>query len=644
MMTTTYSSLVLLLLLAAAGQSATSATPARVVLWDAAGRVPPAWARGSRAKPDAPVTFRVALAGANTGVEDALARVSDPLSPAYGHYLTPAELRARFAAPTAVQARAEDFFARHGVACGNLGGAALACQGSAAALEDAFQTEFYQFTHRASGKTVVRHTGTLSLPRPVANAVDFVSGLGQFMHFPGQRIRYGGTTASAAAATAADGTTCGGSHGQDCYVTPYTLRQLYNVSDAVATGSPKTSVGVAEFSGNFDISDDDLKTFGTNIGSAASPLKIDRRGGHPNDPQQQVSEEAQLDIQYTSGLGNGVQNWVWNAEHWMFAFCTDLQNVSSAAARPAVISMSYAWNEAQQCGGVTGAECQEIGVDSEKYVARTNQEFAKVGLLGITMLSASGDSGCHGRTEGICVFQKGMKPDYPASSPYVTSVGGTMLHGGTVATVGDPVCTAGGSLAGQCAAGGTEVVSSTGPAGGRISSGGGFANFSPMPTYQQALVGAYLANDTVMQFAGGRGTLFNAKGRGYPDIAALAHKFYIVMDGHDGEVDGTSAASPTVAGLVGLINTQRQQAGKPAVGFFNPMLYAVHNATGGAAFQDITEGNNACTEQGCWCKTGFMAAPGWDAATGLGTPNVGKMLEGMAMLDRLREEQQRSRE
>ena len=140
-----------------------------------------------------------------------------------------------------------------------------------------------------------------------------------------------------------------------------------------------------------------------------------------------------------------------------------------------------------------------------------------------------------------------------------------------------------------------------------------------------------------MQFAGGRGKLFNIGGRGYPDISALAHKFFIVMDNETSSVDGTSAATPTIAGLVGLINTQRIAAGKPAVGFLNPALYKIHSATGGAAFNDIVEGNNACTEQGCWCKTGFAAAPGWDASTGLGTPNLGRILDAMSEFDRIRE-------
>jgi tripeptidyl-peptidase I len=121
-------------------------------------------------------------------------------------------------------------------------------------------------------------------------------------------------------------------------------------------------------------------------------------------------------------------------------------------------------------------------------------------------------------------------------------------------------------------------------------------------------------------------------------MCALAHKFYIVMHGTTSSVDGTSASTPTIAGLVGQINSQRIEKGKPVVGFLNPLLYAVHNSTGGAAFNDITVGNNACTEQGCLCKTGFLATPGWDAATGLGTPNVGIMMEAIEALDKEREE------
>ena len=102
-------------------------------------------------------------------------------------------------------------------------------------------------------------------------------------------------------------------------------------------------------------------------------------------------------------------------------------------------------------------------------------------------------------------------------------------------------------------------------------------------------------------------------------------------------MDGTSAASPTIAGIIGLMNAHRLKNGKKVLGFINPLLYKIWTHTNGRAFNDITFFNNACTEQGCSCKTGYMATEGWDAATGLGTPNYGLLLEALDELDEIRE-------
>jgi hypothetical protein len=91
-------------------------------------------------------------------------------------------------------------------------------------------------------------------------------------------------------------------------------------------------------------------------------------------------------------------------------------------------------------------------------------------------------------------------------------------------------------------------------------------------------------------------------------------------------VDGTSAATPTVAGLMGSLNAWRIANGKPVVGFVNPLLYTIY-AKNPAAFNDVISGDNSCTESACPCpaKTGFGATKGWDATTGVGTPNYGVM-------------------
>ena len=64
-------------------------------------------------------------------------------------------------------------------------------------------------------------------------------------------------------------------------------------------------------------------------------------------------------------------------------------------------------------------------------------------------------------------------------------------------------------------------------------------------------------------------------------------------------------------------------------------------ATDPSAFDDIVDGDNRCTEDDCLCKEGFAATKGWDAVTGVGTPNFGRLLEAIDAIDARREQQKR---
>jgi len=105
------------------------------------------------------------------------------------------------------------------------------------------------------------------------------------------------------------------------------------------------------------------------------------------------------------------------------------------------------------------------------------------------------------------------------------------------------------------------------------------------------------------------------------------------LGGSISSVDGTSAATPVVAGLIANLNAARLKAGKPVLGFVNPLLYALA-AADPKAFNDVMQGDNTCTEDACPCpaNTGYYAAPGWDATTGLGTPNYGRWKAGIAAM------------
>jgi kumamolisin len=189
--------------------------------------------------------------------------------------------------------------------------------------------------------------------------------------------------------------------------------------------------------------------------------------------------------------------------------------------------------------------------------------------LGVSVTVASGDNGS---TDGVTDGHD--HADFPCSSPFALACGGTRLE-----------LTAHGAIQ-------HEVVWNNLPNGG--ATGGGFSSVFAQPAYQKNSNASH-----------------RSKMRGVPDVAGDADPntgYEVLVDGSREVIGGTSAVAPLWAGLIALVN---QQTGKP-VGFWNPALYSPEHG----GFNDITVGNNGT----------FKAAAGWDAATGLGTPNAKKLL------------------
>ena len=198
-----------------------------------------------------------------------------------------------------------------------------------------------------------------------------------------------------------------------------------------------------------------------------------------------------------------------------------------------------------------------------------DQAFQDAGMMGVTVCCASGDDGStDGTTDGAAHV------DFPSSSPHVLACGGTRLE----------------SIANKIT---QEVVWNHGP--GKGASGGGVSETFPVPAYQAAAGVPVSVNTTKF------------KGRGVPDVSGDADPatgYQITVDGRSAVFGGTSAVAPLWAALIALINQQR---GKP-VGFINTALYA---AASKSALHDITSGTNGA----------YTARAGWDACTGLGSPN-----------------------
>jgi len=198
-----------------------------------------------------------------------------------------------------------------------------------------------------------------------------------------------------------------------------------------------------------------------------------------------------------------------------------------------------------------------------------------------------------------------MDPAYPATSQWVTAVGATAFTW------------AGGVITG-------EISTSLKNFNGLVTSGGGFSTLIPMPSYQRSVVDFYL--DT-HQLDLPPSNIYNKSGRAFPDVSLNGHFFLIAESNATGScpcasglVDGTSCSSPSLAGMISLINNELLSLGKKPVGFLNPQLYNMH-ALSPQSFHDIVEGDSFGTEAFYVCTFGFFTAPGWDPVTGLGSPD-----------------------
>ena len=205
------------------------------------------------------------------------------------------------------------------------------------------------------------------------------------------------------------------------------------------------------------------------------------------------------------------------------------------------------------------------------------EAFAAAAAMGVTVTVAAGDNG-----SGDAVNDGLAHVDFPASAPHALACGGTRLE----------------MAEGRIAA---ETVWDDGPAGG--ASGGGISVVFPVPAYQQGSRIPVSANPG------------SQRGRGVPDICGDADPdtgYSVRVDGQTMTIGGTSAVAPLWAGLIALFN----QALGRSVGFVHPFLYSAAARTG---LHDITSGSNGA----------YSAGPGWDACSGLGSPDGAALLAAL---------------
>ncbi|EIW76535.1 hypothetical protein CONPUDRAFT_131111 [Coniophora puteana RWD-64-598 SS2] len=441
--------------------------------------------------------------------------------------------------------------------------------------EEMFDTHFHVYKHDQSAEAVIRTT-SYSLPEVLHAHIDLVHPMIMYtspkpfrsaLHFAGGERRDVDVMATTTGTvTSPSGNTVNASCKST--ITPDCLRQLYNVGNYTSSASNGNSIAVTAYIqeyANFADYQQFLRAQAPDAaGSNFSVISI--AGGQNNQTLNQSGEEAALDIDYAFSLAHPIPSTFYTVGgtptgiNWTLPILEFIDYVLNQTDIPQVISTSYG---------------QPEDTVPFSYANKVCQGFAALGARGVSVLFASGDYGV-----GLCeanATNPQFQPQWPATCPYVTSVGATQDI--------------------------PEVAWQY--------SGGGFSSYYPRPPYQDEAAQAFLS-----QVGSAYEGQYNSSGRGHPDISAQGVNYLIIKGGNVTSASGTSASSPVVAALVAMLNDARIKAGMSTLGFLNPLLYS----QGASALNDITKGSNP----GCGTP-GFNATKGWDPVTGLGTPDFSRL-------------------
>jgi kumamolisin len=324
------------------------------------------------------------------------------------------------------------------------------------------------------------------------------------------------------------------------------------------------AVAIIELGGGYTASD--LSTYFSGLGlsvPSVNPVGVDSGS---NSPGQEADGEVELDIEVVGGVAPGAVQYVYFANNTDQGFIDAISQAVHATPTPIAVSISWGQSEDQW---------------SAQTRTAMDQAFSDAAALGVTVTVAAGDNGSSDDPSE----QTQVHCDFPASSPHALACGGTKLTGNTS------------SFAISSEVVWNELANNEG------AGGGGVSDVWPLPSYQ--------ANAGVPTSASG-----GHAGRGVPDVAGNADPvtgYLVVVDGQQEPIGGTSAVAPLWAGLIARL---AQATGK-RFGLLQPMLYAgVAPGVAQTGFNDIVEGNNGA----------YKAGPGWDACTGLGSPNGAALL------------------
>ncbi|KAJ6602910.1 family S53 protease-like protein [Mycena sp. CBHHK59/15] len=512
---------------------------------------PAGFVKQGAAPTNATITLRVALSSNNLGgLEERLMSIATPGSSEFRQWLSMDEVKA-FVQPSAETLSAFDSF----VTTNGLRPTVISPSGDWVSItlpisqaNDLFAAQFEVFTHPSLPHPITR-TLSVSLPSELVGHVDVLHPTTAFAD-PNPRLGAALSVDTRLPAKSCDSNTDNG------VITPACLQALYGIPATAATRYDNALLVtgyVNEFAQNADLAGF-LTLLRPDIPANQTFAVLTTDNGTNTQDPDHTGSEANLDIQYAAGIATGVPLQFLSVGGdfvtGLIDTTTFLQGVSKP---PSVMTTSYGLNEV---------------LFGSPMATKICNGYMALGARGISVLFGSGDGGVRGLHDNLNLCQNNtFIPTFPASCPFVTTVGATQGFA---------------------------------PEKAANFSSGGFSDIFLAPRYQTTAIAKFL------------NTLH---------VSLQGVNFEIMFGGVTQLDSGTSASAPTMAAIIAIINDRLLAAGNPVLGFLNPFIYSKASN----AFTDITTGKNPgyhCSDS----AVAFDAVAGWDPLTGFGTPKFSELL------------------
>ena len=346
------------------------------------------------------------------------------------------------------------------------------------------------------------------------------------------------------------------------------LKKYYNFPTGL-DGAGQT-IGIIELGGGY--LDQDLDQYFKTINTPRPHVSWVAVDGHQNKPDggSGAQGEVESNVEVAGAFAPGARLVIYFTEADSKGFLDAIDTaINDKTNSPSILLIS--WGNPEFSSMWDATSMKQMNASLEAAADRN-----------ITVVVSSGDNGARD-----AATENRLQVDFPASSPWVLSVGGTQLinngNSGDSEFVWNHFSTSLGA------------------------SGGGVSEVFDRPTWQ--------ANIHVPHSLSGR------PGRGVPDVAINADPesgYALYIGGQIVQIGGTGTAASAWAGLIAVLN----QGLGHNLGFFNPLLYQELGPSG--ILRPVLNGNNGSGE-----LSGFCAGPGWNAATGWGTPDGAKLLTAL---------------